>query len=206
MLIERKNTGILLVVSAPSGGGKTTILNEAIKVCPDLKRSTSYTTRPSRKGEENGVDYHYVTEPEFKAMVERGEFLEWAAVYGYLYGTPLKPIEENMARGLDTALAIDIQGARSIRKRFSHSVLIFVTPPSLDELERRLKSRGPGSAAYYAARLERAEEEISLAAEYDYIIVNRHLEESVAQLAAVVAAERLRVSRYLIHTGEGGTG
>jgi len=187
------------VVSAPSGGGKTTIVSEVTKSCPGIKRSVSCTTRPSRPGEESGVDYHFVSETEFKAMAKKGLFLEWAEVYGRFYGTPRKPIQENIARGIDMALAIDIQGARSVRSEFSDAVFIFIIPPSMEELGIRLKKRDSGPDPSHVARLNSAKEEISTADEYDYIIVNSLLKESVAQLRAIITAERLRRCRYIIH-------
>ncbi len=188
------------MVSAPSGGGKTTILNQAVKLCPNLNRSVSCTTRPPRKDEADGEDYHFISGQEFKTMMEKREFLEWAKVYGHLYGTPLEPINEKIAQGLDVALAIDIQGARSVKKLYAQAVFVFIMPPSLDELKRRLKNRQGGPDPSDAARLKSAGEEISTAVEYDYIIVNNHLDESVDQLKAIITAERLLRSRYIIHT------
>lgn len=194
--IIKKQEGILFVASAPSGGGKTTILNRAVKESAGLERSVSYTTRPRRMGETEGVDYHFASKDLFSSMLGEGLFLEWAEVYGHLYGTPVRPIEERIAAGLDTALAIDVQGAREVRKRFPDAVLIFIMPPSLDELEKRLKKRGSEDNTALSARLESVKSEISTADEYDYIIINHQVEESVTELLAIIIAERLRRQRY----------
>ena len=133
-------------------------------------------------------------------MREDGKFLEWAEIYGSLYGTPLEPIQEATSKGIDVALAIDVQGAREINCQYSHAVFVFIMPPSLEELERRLKGRGSEQDRSLSTRLENAGKEISTVNEYDYIIINHHFEESVTEMQAVITAERLKRNRYIINT------
>jgi guanylate kinase len=184
-----------VVVSAPSGAGKTTLCREVRNVVPDLAYSISYTTRSRRPGEVDGVDFHFASEATFREMIARNEFAEWAEVHGNLYGTSARVLEEAQAAGRDILLDIDTQGARQLRRRDPHAVLVFVVAPSMTELEQRLRERRSDAPQEIARRLARAREEIASWQEYDYLIVNRDLKEAVEQLAAIIHAERCRTSR-----------
>lgn len=187
--------GILFIVSAPSGAGKTTISNRALREISGLEMSISCTTRVPRSGEVAGRDYHFLSPSEFNRMREQGEFAEWAQVHDFLYGTPRKPIENALAEGRDMLLDIDVQGARQLKQRYVEAVAVFVLPPSEEELERRLRGRGTDSEAVIRRRLARARTEMDEYRAYDYYVINRDVEESVRLLAAIVAAERVRVKR-----------
>jgi guanylate kinase len=187
--------GALFVVSAPSGAGKTTLCREARLRLPDLAYSVSYTTRAPRPGEIGGSDFHFVSEPEFRQLRDRGDFAEWATVHGNLYGTRASVLEAALAEGHDILLDIDTQGATQLRKRYAEAVLVFIVAPSLADLERRLRERRSDAAGDIARRLARAREEIALWRQYDYLIVNRDLKEAAEQLTAIIVAERSRASR-----------
>ena len=182
-------------MSAPSGAGKTTLCREARLVIPDLAYSVSATTRAPRPGEVNGVDFRFVSEREFRGMLERNELAEWATVHGNLYGTPSKPLEAALAAGKDVLLDIDTQGAAQLRQRYREAVLIFIVAPSIAELEQRLRERGADAERDIARRLARAREEIKLWRTYDYLIINRDVKEAMDQLLAVIQAERCRTTR-----------
>jgi len=186
---------MLVVVSAPSGAGKTTLCREVRKAAEGLAYSVSYTTRPPRPSEVEGVDFHFVGEPAFRAMVEGGEFAEWAVVHGNLYGTSARTLEETLERGEDLLLDIDTQGARQLRKRYPEGCYVFVVAPSMKELEARLRERRSDAPQEIARRMARAREEIASWREYDYLIVNRRLDEAVRQLGCIIEAERRRTSR-----------
>jgi guanylate kinase len=187
--------GMLIVVSAPSGAGKTSLCHEIRFVLPDLAYSISYTTRQPRPGETNGKDFHFVSEGIFRAMVDRGEFAEWATVHGNLYGTGAKALEQLLTAGLDVLLDIDTQGARQLRARYPEEVYVFVAAPSMRELEQRLRERKSDAPQEIARRMARAREEMMAWREYDYLIINRDLKEAVNDLAAVIQAERCRAKR-----------
>jgi guanylate kinase len=187
--------GALFVVSAPSGTGKTTVVERLVEVCPNLQRSRSYTSRPVRPGESDGVDYNFISRPAFEGMVARGEFLEWADVFGNLYGTARRDTEASLAAGRDVVLVIDVQGARQVRERTEGAVGIFVLPPSFEALETRLRGRCQDEPAAIERRLDTARSEVSAVTEYEYVVVNDELNRCVAELAAIVAAERARRSR-----------
>ncbi|PYO20909.1 MAG: guanylate kinase [Candidatus Rokuibacteriota bacterium] len=187
--------GTLFVVSAPSGAGKTTLCREARLVIPDLAYSVSATTRAPRPGEVNGVDFRFVSEREFRSILERNELAEWATVHGNLYGTPSTPLEAALATGKDVLLDIDTQGAAQLRQRYREAVLIFIVAPSMAELEQRLRERGADAERDIARRLARAREEIKLWRTYDYLIINRDVKEAMDQLLAVMQAERCRTTR-----------
>jgi guanylate kinase len=195
-LIKRRGT--LVVVSAPSGAGKTTLCHEVRQLVPDLFYSVSYTTRAPRPGEVDGKDFHFVTDAEFLAMRDRDEFAEWAEVHGHRYGTPAKALESALGRGLDVILDIDTHGARQLRQRYPEAVSIFVMAPSMKELEARLRERKSDAAVEIVRRLNRAREEISAWRQYDYLIINRDVKEAVDQLATVIQAERWRTSRLTL--------
>jgi guanylate kinase len=184
--------GVLFVVSAPSGTGKTTVVERLVEICPNLQRSRSYTSRPVRPGESDGVDYNFISRPAFEGMVARGEFLEWADVFGNLYGTARRDTEASLAAGRDVVLVIDVQGARQVRERTEGTVGIFVLPPSFEALETRLRGRCQDEPAAIERRLDTARSEVSAVTEYEYVVVNDELDRCVAELAAIVTAERAR--------------
>jgi guanylate kinase len=195
-LIKRRGT--LVVVSAPSGAGKTTLCHEVRMLVPDLYYSVSYTTRAPRVGETDGTDFHFVTEGAFTAMRARDEFAEWAEVHGHLYGTPAQALEGALGRGLDVLLDIDTHGARQLRQRYPEAVSVFIMAPSMAELEARLRERNSNSPGDIARRLNRAKEEIAAWRQYDYLIINRDVKEAVDQLATIIQAERCRTSRLTL--------
>lgn len=193
----RRRPGIVFIVSAPSGAGKTTLTRKVLDIYPDMRLSVSWTTRPPRDGETSGKDYHFVREPAFRQTLEAGGFAEWAEVHGSLYGTPRQGLESQLRRGRDVLLDIDVQGARQIKEHFAGAVSIFVLPPSLQELRRRLSDRGTDAQETIQQRLRNAQHEIQEIRGYDYFIVNRDVTDAVERLAAIVAAERLRVCRHI---------
>ena len=192
-MIRRRGT--LFVVSAPSGAGKTTLCREMRLRLPDLAYSVSVTTRAPRAGEIDGVDFRFVAEAEFRGMLARGEFAEWATVHGHLYGTRARALEEALGGGRDVLLDIDTQGAAQLRARYPDAVLIFILAPSVKELEQRLRERRSDPEREIRRRLDRAREEVPLWREYDYLIVNRDVKEATEHLAAVIQAERCRTNR-----------
>ena len=187
--------GLLFVVSAPSGTGKTTVVERLVEICPNLHRSRSYTSRPPRPGEADGVDYNFISRSAFEAMVAREEFLEWADVFGNLYGTARRDTEAALAAGRDVVLVIGVQGAHQVRGRVSGTVGIFVLPPSFQALETRLRGRCQDEPAAISRRLETARSEVSAVDAYEYVVVNDTLDQCVAELAAIVTAERARRTR-----------
>ena len=184
--------GLIFVVSAPSGAGKTTLCKKVVELLPDIRHSISYTTRPPRVNEIDGVDYHFVSEEIFVKMVERDEFVEWAIVHGNRYGTAEKSLKRYEAEGIDIILDIDVQGAGQIRQKLKRGVYIFVLPPDPEELEKRLRGRGTDGDEVIKARLLNAREEIGRIVNYDYIIVNDLFEDAVESLKSIIAAERCR--------------
>ena len=190
-----KLKGLLIVISAPSGTGKTTLVHMLLKEFPDLEFSVSYTTRPPRPGEVDGRDYHFVDRKTFERMIEEGDFLEWAEVYGNLYGTSRTQVLKALNEGKDVILDIDTQGALQVKKNFPEAVLIFILPPSLKELERRLRNRGTDDEETIERRLKTAREEIRRASLYDYIVVNDVLEVAYENLKSIIRAEKLRTER-----------
>lgn len=192
-------SGNLFIVSAPSGGGKSSLVNAALADDRQLALSVSYTTRAPRPGETNGREYHFVDRKTFEAMLARGDFLESAEIYGNRYGTSRQWIAEARAQGRDIILEIDWQGARQVRGAFPDAVSIFIVPPPpvLAELERRLRGRGQDSEEAIQRRLRDAAEEISHVGEFDYVIINKEFEQARRDLAAVVRAGRLKKSSQL---------
>jgi len=190
-----KLKGLLIVISAPSGTGKTTLCHMLLEEFPNMEFSISYTTRKPRPGELNGRDYFFVDRETFERMVEEGDFLEWAEVYGNLYGTSKSQVLKALEEGKDILLDIDTQGALQVKKNFPEAVLIFILPPSLKELERRLKKRGTDDEETIRKRLQTAREEIGKALEYDYIIVNDILEVAFERLRSIITAEKCRTDR-----------
>lgn len=190
--------GILFIISAPSGAGKTSLVKALLAEAGNLTVSVSHTTRPMRPGEEDGVHYHFVDVPTFEAMVAEGAFLEYARVFDNYYGTAAAAVESQLAAGRDLVLEIDWQGARQVRERFPEAVGIFVLPPSRSALEERLRGRGQDSDEVIARRMRDARSESAHYGEYDYLVINDRFEEALAQLRAVVTAERLRLARQQV--------
>jgi guanylate kinase len=192
-----KRAGILFVISAPSGAGKTSLCKEIIDFFPDLRHSVSFTTRPQRRGEREGVDYHFVTQDVFAAMMTNGAFAEWAEVHGNRYGTAIETLQSSSAAGVDILLDIDCQGAAQLKKNYRHGVFIFILPPGFEELRRRLQSRDTDAEAVIEQRLNNARGEIAESVWYDYLIVNDDFQVALGELKAVITAERCRTERVL---------
>ncbi len=190
--------GNLFIISAPSGTGKTSLIKALLQTDIDLSLSVSYTSRLVRPGEVEGRDYYFVERKMFEQMLEHGEFLESAEVYGNLYGTSQKWIDKTIASGQDILLEIDSQGAQQVRRIFSNTVSIFVLPPSLDVLETRLRNRNQDCQEVIARRIAAARQEISRVNEYDYVIINENLAEALRGLTSIVQAERLRMATQLV--------
>jgi len=186
--------GLLFIVAAPSGAGKSSLVNAVLADDRELVLSVSYTTRPPRPGEADGREYHFVDRASFQRMLEAGEFLESAEVHGNLYATSQKQIADVRASGRDILLEIDWQGAQQVRRLFPDAVSVFILPPSAEELERRLRVRGKDSEDTIRRRLAAAEAEMSHAAEFDFVIINKDFEDAKRDLAAVVRASRLRLA------------
>jgi guanylate kinase len=187
-----KRKGTLFVVTAPSGAGKTSLIDAVMKDDPSLKISVSYTTRKPRPGEQDGVDYHFVDPQTFRRMQERGEFLESAEVHGNHYGTAKKVILDALAAGEDMILEIDWQGAREVRRLYPQSIGIFILPPTVEELERRMRARAQDSDAVIRHRLANAKEELAHAGEFKYAIINKDFETARRELASVIQRERAK--------------
>jgi guanylate kinase len=187
--------GRILVLSAPSGGGKSTLAQAVMARTPEVARSVTCTTRPRRPGEEDGRDYHFLSQAEFERRRHAGEFLEWATVHGYLYGTSRVDVDRLCTQGLDVLLVIDFQGAASLRRQGVAGLYIFILPPSLATLEERLRQRNADDDAAVRARLAMAPREMTQYQQYDYVIVNDDLELAVQQLQAIITADRCRVAR-----------
>jgi len=192
---NRPSRGLLFIVSAPSGAGKTTLVERLVVETPYLKMSRSYTSRAARAGETDGVDYNFVRRDRFETMIAAGEFLEWAEVFGNLYGTCAADTERMLTAGDDVVLVIDVQGARKVRKLGLDAITIFVMPPSAAVLEQRLRGRSKDSEADIQQRLLVAQQEVASFTEYDFIVVNDHIDAAVERLQHVVLAERLRLNR-----------
>ena len=188
-----RRRGLLFVVSAPSGTGKTTVAERLVQVVPELSLSRSYTSRPVRAGEAEGIDYNFITRARFEQMIAAGAFLEWADVFGNLYGTSAADAEADLAAGRDLVLVIDVQGARQVRVRCPGTVGVFVLPPSFPILESRLRGRSADSEQAMQRRLQTARDEVAAFAEYDYVVVNDELEACVERLRSIVLAERSRL-------------
>jgi len=186
---------LLVVVSAPSGAGKTSLCEWVVTAVPHLAHSVSFTTRPPRPDERNGRDYHFVDEATFRGMVDRGEFAEWAVVHGHLYGTSQALLERHFAAGLDVILDIDTQGAVLLRRGHPDGVFIFIVPPSWEMLEERLRRRKSDTEVDIQRRLQRAREEVKQYAEYQYAIVNDVFDRAAEELKAIILAERRRSTR-----------
>ena len=189
------SSGSLFIVSAPSGAGKSSLVNALLEQDKNIQLSISCTTRPPRAGEEHGREYFFLTKDEFLARKDQGEFLEWAEVYGNYYGTSSKIIAESMQDGSDVLLEIDWQGAQQVKRLFPDAVSIFVLPPSIEELEARLKKRGLDAPDVIKRRVEEAHNEIKRVSECEYVIINQDFATALSELVAVVTASRLRLTQ-----------
>lgn len=189
--------GTLFVVSAPSGTGKDTVVRELLAKHPELGFSVSATTRKPRPGEQEGVDYYFVSPERFSEMIERNEFLEYAEYTSASYGTPAGPVDEALDAGRDMILVIEMTGARWVQVKRPDAVLIFLVPPSFEELERRLRGRGTETEEQIEARMKKARTEVAQMGGYDYIVINDELSDAVADVEAIVRAERLKANKSL---------
>ena len=194
--------GNIFIVTAPSGAGKTTLVAALLAADRQVQLSVSYTTRPPREGEVHGRHYHFIDRATFEAMIGRGEFLEHADVYGNYYGTSETWIREQLSTGRDILLEIDWQGAQQVRKVFPDAVGVFILPPSIDELERRLRGRGTDSEEVIARRVLAAQGEMRHVGEFDYVIINQNLPVALDELVSVVRASRLRYARQKARSPE----
>lgn len=192
-----KREGLILIISAPSGAGKTTLCRRLLERFPEMKESISYTTRSPRPGEIDGVDYFFVSRDIFMSMVAEDAFAEWAEVHGNLYGTALATVEDARKSGIDLVLDIDCQGARKLKEQIERCVYVFIIPPSMDELRRRLNNRSSDAPQVIEQRIERAVHEIKEARWYDYIVINDNLERAFVELESIVVAHELRTIRML---------
>ena len=188
----KKKQGILFVVSAPSGAGKTSLCRAITNSLEQLTHSISYATRKPRPGEIDGRDYYFVNQERFQDMIKAGDFAEWAEVHGNLYGTSRRVLDEMIAKGIDVILDIDTQGAKQIKSKYETAVFIFIMPPSLEILEERLRNRRSDDEAEIRKRMRRAHEEIRDYSMYNYIIVNRDFDRALSELRSIVVAERCR--------------
>jgi guanylate kinase len=194
--MEPRRRGLMMVLSSPSGAGKTTLARRLLEADPGVVPSISCTTRKQRKGEVEGRDYHFIDGETFARMRDSGEFLEWAVVFDNYYGTPRKPVEKALAAGRDVLFDVDWQGAQSLRERApSDVVTVFILPPSGEALERRLNERAQDAPEVVEARMRGASNEIQHWHDYDYVVVNRDLDQALSAIRAILAAERLRCSR-----------
>ena len=197
-----KREGLILILSAPSGAGKTSLCRELFKIFPDMKESVSYTTRTPRVGEIEGEAYHFVSHAEFERMVKEDAFAEWALVHGNMYGTALRTLEEARKSGIDLVLDIDCQGALRLKEQFDGGVYVFIMPPSMDELRHRLEHRSTDVQEVIERRISRAADEIKEARWYDYIIINDDFEVACQELASIVTAHRRKTFRMMEQVGK----
>jgi guanylate kinase len=195
--MSNRARGLLFIVSAPSGAGKTTLVERLVEQVPHLKMSRSYTSRAARVGELDGVDYNFVTRSRFESMAAAGAFLEWADVFGNLYGTSADDTEATLEAGDDVVLVIDVQGARQVRTRALESTTIFVMPPSFDVLERRLRGRSKDSGDAIERRLQVARSEVSSFREYEFVVVNDEITAAVDRLRSIVLSTRALLKRMI---------
>lgn len=195
MNLLKKKKGLILVVSAPSGAGKTTLCKRLLQASSSFISSVSFTTRRRRKNEIEGVDYYFVSQKEFGKMAEEGKFVEWAKVHGHLYGTSAKLLDERVREEKDVLLEVDVKGGSQIKKNYPPAVLIFLLPPSWQELEKRLGSRRTENEEKLAERMKQAKKEIEYAPHYDYLIINDDINRALQDLLAIIRAERCRMDR-----------
>jgi len=192
-----KEKGIFIVVSAPSGAGKTTICRKVLKAFPEIAYSISYTTRPLRSGEKNGRDYYFVSEEEFRKKIEAGDFAEWTEKFGFFYGTSVQAMREVLDQGKNMLLDVDTEGARNLKRCFPEGVFVFILPPSLEELRKRLAGRGSENENDMSVRLEKARDEIREVFWYDYIVINDQVGNAVDELKSIYLAEQNKRERVL---------
>jgi guanylate kinase len=211
--VEHSVRGLLIVVSSPSGAGKTTLCRRLMEDYPDIVFSVSYTTRPKRRGEEEGVDYHFVDEPTFKKMVEHDEFAEWAVVFDHHYGTTVEAVKQALEGGRHVLFDIDYQGGRQLKAKFEkEAVMVFVLPPSLEELESRLRKRATDAPDVIERRLAKAKEELRHYPLYEYLIVNDDLARAYERLRAIYLASQCtrdrvqKIAEALVERAEGKQG
>lgn len=197
-----KREGLTIILSAPSGAGKTSLCRELFKIFPDIIESVSFTTRKPRPGEVEGEAYHFVSNEVFTRMVDEDAFAEWALVHGNMYGTALSTLEDSRKKGVDLVLDIDCQGALKLKEQFDGGMYIFILPPSIDELRRRLESRSSDSQEVIERRILRAADEIKESRWYDYIIINDNFDVACRELAAIVIAHRRKTFRMLEKVGK----
>ncbi|MFH1878397.1 MAG: guanylate kinase [Candidatus Omnitrophota bacterium] len=181
---------MLIIVSAPSGSGKTTIVNKIQGKMTDLRRSVSYTTRPPREGETQGEDYLFISKDAFEIKIKKGDFVEWERIFDNYYGTAKEQIEKALLSGEDIILSIDVKGARAVRKEFPNSISVFVMPPSIEELASRLRKRNTEGEKQLALRLDESKKEIEAADEFDYMIINDDLDRAVDEMKEIISMER----------------
>ena len=189
----KKQTGQLIVLSGPSGAGKSTVISELFKARGNIHFSVSYTTRAPRAGEQDGINYNFVSRQEFERMIADNELLEYAEYVGNYYGTSLKVIQDKLAAGIDVLLDIEVQGAAKVRKSCPDALFIFIMPPSFEELSRRLHSRGTDSEEVIAGRLEKAKEELKEIPNYDYLVINDKVEQAAREMESILIAADCRV-------------
>lgn len=197
-----KREGLTIILSAPSGAGKTSLCRELLKIFPDIRESVSFTTRKARVGEVEGEDYHFVSSEQFTRMVSQDAFAEWALVHGNMYGTALSTLEEARKNGVDLVLDIDCQGALKLKEQFDGGLYIFILPPSMDELRHRLESRSSDDQEVIERRILRASDEIKESRWYDYIIINDSFEVACHELSAIVISHRRKTFRMLEQVGK----
>lgn len=197
-----KREGLTIILSAPSGAGKTSLCRELLKSFPDIKESVSFTTRKPRAGEVDGEAYHFVSGEEFKRMVDEDAFAEWATVHGNMYGTALSTLEEARKKGVDLVLDIDCQGALKLKEQFDGGIYIFILPPSMAELRRRLESRSSDAQEVIEQRILRAADEIRELRWYDYIIINDNFEVASRELSAIIITHRRKTFRMMEQVGK----
>ena len=196
-----KNKGMIIIVSAPSGAGKTSICDALIKSDKNIVYSVSTTTRNPRKGEKNGREYFFVSDNEFKNMVKKKMFVEWAKVHDHFYGTSKKVLEQTLSKGKDILLDIDVQGAVKIKKQYKDALMIFITTPTLKILKERLIKRNKDSMDVIKTRVANAKKELTYLPKYDYLILNDKLDESIKNVKSVICAERLSIKRNKVNIG-----
>jgi guanylate kinase len=196
--MRKQTKPMLVVLSSPSGGGKTVIARSLLKKHPEFGRSISFTTREKRKGEKEGIDYCFVSREDFQKKIKERQFAEWASVFGNYYGTPNKNIQKAEGKIKVLLLVLDVQGGLALKRKYPYSVLIFILPPSLIELEKRLSSRGTDKPEVIKKRLKAALKEITFCKRYDYIVVNRKLNDTVKHLEEIITAEKYRAERAVL--------
>ena len=196
MLNKRK--GLIIVISAPAGAGKTTLCKRLLQISSSFAYSVSFTTRPPRKNEIEGVDYYFISRKEFKEMIEQKKFVEWAQVHGELYGTSANFLDKAIETKKDVVLEVDVEGGIEIKKRYPEAVLIFLLPPSWQELEKRLNKRATERIEKIRERINQAKKEITYAPSYDYLVVNDNINEALNDVLSIVRAERCRIDKTLL--------